>query len=384
MLGLRAQLFLYHPIDSGHESWTRREDLIQKIQKIPKIQQPNRIFSVGINAADERLLRSIVEELGHRALSYLQTESGTELEGNTADYVAVLVTVKQLDLLGRVDNPIVLRMILETKQHIKHHLTSLEQKAKHLAADNKFESALTICDRLSVIGDIVGDLAEFEDVSINAQYLRDHVNQSSEQQAKLDVLEREMKSSQDQQKKLDTQLKLLDAELKKRKDEAESAVTDKKKKEVMYELATKEIKKSYENEIMRLQKVLAIPVKDDSDEEGREQRRLTQEKCDDLKQEMEKKLMEAATRHQQETQLMDSFVKQSKDRIEQKNKDISKAKQALVEEETRRVEAEKEQQRLAKEEKRKMQEEVEKKRLAIEVAKKKAEEEKKAGSKKAE
>ena len=123
---LTPNLFIYHPLDKGGESWAKRETLERIIQDLEPIVEPSNVFETVANLEDEAAIRNIVAKHCAAAVKAVKREltdaisnfkaetenepAGTDFEDMKADnaidggYKEAEILLKRVQRLRVVDN----------------------------------------------------------------------------------------------------------------------------------------------------------------------------------------------------------------------------------------------------------------------------------------
>ena len=126
-----GRIFVSHPLDKGNDSWLKRPQLLDAIRALEPITEPSAIFSTVLTVSDEHALHTMVSEMAGRVDASLQ-----EL-----DYSGAAATLDSLDIVEKIDNVRVTRLLGDVTATVLMHVLSMEREANKLAMLEQFDAA---------------------------------------------------------------------------------------------------------------------------------------------------------------------------------------------------------------------------------------------------
>jgi len=317
---LSETMFLYHPMDKGNDTWLKREEVIQRIQSVSKIYEPERIFQTVLNADDERMLRYLVDTLGHIV----------EQEMDNKNYEIAQERLKQMDMISCVDNIIVERLLKTAKDRVNQYTRSLEQKGMNYIASGAFADAEALCVELDRIGSGMADIPGLVDAREMATSTRGHAEKRKEEFQQIQDLNEKVKNISQENAELEGTLEVTAKELNDMKEEHDSLVKKAEENSAAFEAKKVELEAHYSGKLLPLQMEL------ESEAEGTEKKALLASQIEALLEEWDKEKREAAITYEQQgavfTELMDSQAA----KLKAKESDLESIRSLLAEKESER------------------------------------------------
>jgi hypothetical protein len=135
---LVQRLFIYHPLNRGHSSWLKREELIQTINALPPIRDPLKTFHTVLSLTDCEFLRNTVKALKDRSLDAMKEDR----------FMDVLFCLQYMDSIEVVQHDLASNIINEAKAEGSRCLLFLSDKIWEHSSHCRFDEAKAFLDRL--------------------------------------------------------------------------------------------------------------------------------------------------------------------------------------------------------------------------------------------
>ena len=116
---LAETMFLYHPCDKGNSTWLKQTELVERVQCLQPILEPDGIFQTVLNPSDERELRRMVDAFASQAAKALEEK----------DYANCAKILRRMSLIEVVDNIVVTRLLAQAREATNRQLRAIEREA---------------------------------------------------------------------------------------------------------------------------------------------------------------------------------------------------------------------------------------------------------------
>ena len=136
---LVQRLFIYHPMNRGHSSWLKRDELIQTINALPPIRDPLKTFHTVLSLTDSEFLRKTVKALKDRCLDAMKEDR----------FVDVRECMQYMDSMEVVQHDLASNIINEAKAEASRCLQGLADKIWEHSSHWRFDEAKAFLDRLA-------------------------------------------------------------------------------------------------------------------------------------------------------------------------------------------------------------------------------------------
>jgi hypothetical protein len=135
---LVQRLFIYHPMNRGHSSWLKRDELIQTINALPPIRDPLKTFHTVLSLTDCEFLRNTLKALKDRSLDAMKEDR----------FVDVRECLQYMDSMEVVQHDLASSIINEAKAEASRCLQGLSDKIWEHSSHCRFDEAKAFLDRL--------------------------------------------------------------------------------------------------------------------------------------------------------------------------------------------------------------------------------------------
>ena len=137
---LNQRLFIYHPMDKGHSSWLKRDELIKLLNELPPIRDPLDTFHTVLTVEDCAMLRCIVKTLKNRSLDAMKEDC----------FVNVRESLQYMESIEIVQHAFASTLVNEAKEEARRYLQSLSDKVRDNSSHGRFEEAQQSLNHLTL------------------------------------------------------------------------------------------------------------------------------------------------------------------------------------------------------------------------------------------
>jgi len=137
-LELFGRAELYHPLDQGHESWTKLSALKSKLEALVPIPKPGQIYRSPLSFADEKLLRDITNELVAAVTRAL----------NEQCFRACAESLAALERLNVVNLRIVHVLVADAMSQVNAQIERFFNEAQYCIFNERFDDASQLAQHI--------------------------------------------------------------------------------------------------------------------------------------------------------------------------------------------------------------------------------------------